>query len=64
MFEIHTQRLPDKFGAGARFFFPHFLELADQRRREGDSHRFGGSHGLDVSFLWVLLSKTCSYVTP
>jgi hypothetical protein len=32
--EIGPQRLADKFGAGARFFFPHHLELTEQRGRE------------------------------
>ena len=42
--EIYPERLADKFGTGTAFFFAHFLKLADERRREGDSHGFGGSH--------------------
>jgi hypothetical protein len=49
--EIGLQGLADKLGAGARFLFPHLLELTKQRGRERDGHGFSGSHG------WVSLTQ-------
>jgi hypothetical protein len=39
-----AERLPHKLGTRAVFLFANFFELSRHGWREGDRHRFGGSH--------------------